>query len=279
MKKFNFMVMLFISAITYAQTFSIYTENSNIGAGVNSLRFSNGSGFALTEPGTGAYEGTKNLLLTYNGTSTYFHAIMFPRNPANTSDAVIDISAYSYYNLAIKTASPHPFYIRLRGNNVIAKVLINPASNSYNFTNDNQWHFMSIPLSAFIPESSSFSLSNVSEIFVLRSENAISTVVGSSNDFQFDNIYLSTSSALSVMSGEKNKPLSVFPNPASSKITVTSDHNMAKISIYDTTGKRAITKESGEKTSQIDISKLSIGTYIISVEYNGKVTSSKFIKK
>ncbi|UQB69058.1 T9SS type A sorting domain-containing protein [Epilithonimonas zeae] len=273
------MVMLFVSALTYAQTFSIYTENSNIGAGINSLRFSNGSGFTLTEPGTGAYEGAKNFLLTYNGTSTYFHAIMFPRNAANTSDAVIDISAYSYYNLAIKTASPHPFYIRLRGNNVIAKVLINPASNNYNFTNDNEWHIMSIPLSAFIPESSSFSLSNVSEIFVLRSENAISTVVGSSNNFQVDNVYLSTSSALSVMSGEKNKPLSIFPNPASSKITVTSDQTIDKISIYDTTGKRAISKESGEKISQIDISKLSTGTYIISVESNGRVNSSKFIKK
>jgi len=279
MKKINLMVMLFISAISYAQTFSIYTENSSIGAGVNSLRFSNGSGFALSEPGTGAYEGTKNLLLTYNGTSSYFHAIMFPRNAANTSDVVLDLSAYSYYNLAIKTASPHPFYIRIRGNNVTAKVLINPSSNSYNFTNDNQWHFMSIPLSAFIPESSSFSLSTISEIFVLRSENAISTVVGSSNNFQVDNIYLSTSNVLSVMAGEKNKSLSLFPNPASSKITITSDQNMDKISIYDATGKRAISKQSGEKTSQIDISKLSKGTYMISVESKGRINSLKFIKK
>ncbi len=265
--------------MTYAQTFSIYTENSNIGAGVNSLRFSNGSGFALTEPGTATYEGTKSLLFTYNGTSSYFHAIMFPRNAANTSDVVLDLSAYSYYNLAIKTASPHPFYIRIRGNNVTAKVLINPASNSYNFTNDNQWHFMSIPFSAFIPESSSFSLSTISEIFVLRSENAISTVVGSSNNFQVDNIYVSTSSVLSVMSGEKKTALGIFPNPASSKITVVADQNMDKIIIYDTAGQRTISKESGEKTSQIDISKLSIGTYIISVESNGKITSSKFIKK
>lgn len=279
MKKINLLVMLFISAVTYAQTFSIYTENSNIGAGVNSLRFSNGSGFTLSEPGTTTYEGTKNLLLTYNGTSSYFHAIMFPRNAANTSDVVLDLSAYSYYNLAIKTSSPHPFYIRIRGNNVTAKVLINPSSNNYNFTNDNQWHFMSIPLSAFIPESSSFSLSNVSEIFVLRSENTISTVVGSSNNFQVDNIYLSATSALSVMSVEKNKALTIFPNPASSKIIVASDQNMDKISIYDSTGKRAIVKDSGEKTSQIDISKLSKGTYIISVESRAKITSSKFIKK
>ncbi|WDF45954.1 T9SS type A sorting domain-containing protein [Chryseobacterium sp. KACC 21268] len=279
MKKINLLIMLFISAVTYAQTFSIYTENPNIGAGVNSLRFSNGSGFALSEPGTATYEGNKNLLLTYNGTSSYFHAIMFPRNAANTSDVVLDLSAYSYYNLAIKTSSPHPFYIRIRGNNVTAKVLINPSSNNYNFTNDNQWHFMSIPLSAFIPESSSFSLSNVSEIFVLRSENTISTVVGSSNNFQVDNIYLSATSALSVMSGEKNKPLSIFPNPASSKITITSDQNMDKISVYDSTGKRAIVTDSGEKTSQIDISKLSKGTHFISVESKGKITTSKFIKK
>lgn len=279
MKKINLLVMLFISAVTYAQTFSIYTENPNIGAGVNSLRFSNGSGFTLSEPGTATYEGTKNLLLTYNGTSSYFHAIMFPRNAANTSDVVLDLSAYSYYNLAIKTASPHPFYIRIRGNNVIAKVLIDPSSNSYNFINDDQWHLMSIPLSAFIPESSSFSLSNISEIFVLRSENAISTVVGSSNNFQVDNIYLSATSALSVMSAERNRSLSIFPNPASSKITITSDQNMDQISIYDSTGKRAIVKDSDEKTSQIDISKLSKGTYIISVESKGKITTSKFIKK
>lgn len=278
MRKTIFIVFLLLSAINYAQTFAIYTEDPSIGAGVNSLRFSNGQGFSSSEPVTAPYEGTKNYLFSYNGTSSYFHAILFPRNTNNTADTTIDLSTYAYYNLAIKTSSPHPFYIRIRGNNVIAKVLINPAANSYNFTNDNQWHFMSIPLSAFVPESSSFSLATISEIFVLRSENSITTVAGVSNDFQVDNIYASASQILAVSEKEKIG-FSIYPNPSSSKITVGSDNTIQNISVYNTAGQKVIALKSDDKKTTFDISHLSIGTYMIKIESNGKISTSKFIKK
>src|SRR5690606_28420182 len=92
---------LFLCTLGYVQaqdTYAIYTENPNIEPGINSLRFVNGQGFSLTEPTSATYEGAENYLFSFNGTSSYFHAIMIPRNSTNTDDMAVDISAYSYYN-------------------------------------------------------------------------------------------------------------------------------------------------------------------------------------
>ncbi len=278
MKKSIYFLFLLLSAIGNAQTFGIYTENTNITSGVNSLRFSNGQGFSASEPTTAPYEGAKNYQFSYNGTSGYFHAILFPRNAANTADTTVDLSAFSYYNVSIKTSSPHPFYIRIRGNNVIAKVLINPASNSYSFTNDNLWHPMSIPISAFVPESSAFSLAVISEIFVLRSENSIPTVAGASNDFQVDNIYASANQVLAIKE-EMKTSFKIYPNPSSSEITVTSEKVINSISIQNAAGQEVIILKPKENKSTFDISRLNNGLYIIAVESDQKIVTSKFIKK
>lgn len=278
MKKITFITLLLFSMIARAQeTFAIYTEDTTIGAGVNSLRFSNGQGFAISEPTTAPYEGTKNYLFTFNGTSSYFHAIMFPRNAANTSDASVSLIPYSFYNLSIKTASTIPFYIRMRGNNVTAKVLIDPTANSYGFANDNQWHFLSIPIADFIPESSSFNLGNISEIFVLRSNTSGSTA-GLDNSFEIDNIYASVEE---VLNRKENKFLDfkMFPNPAENSLTFNASETIDKISIYSLLGQKVLEIIPKNSTVTADISTLQSGMYLVTIESLGKLTSTKLIKK
>ncbi len=191
MKRITLLTICLISFITNAQTYAIYTQDASIGTGVNSLRFQNGQGFTATQPTTAPYEGSKNYLLTYDGTSTYFFAQFLPRNVANTADTSVDLSAYSYYNIAVKTSCPNPFYIRMKGNGITTKVLIDPLSNSYGFKNDNQWYFMSIPFSAFIADPGAFSLTLITEILVIRSYDT-PVITGKTNNFEVDNVFVST---------------------------------------------------------------------------------------
>lgn len=280
MKKITLLAFLMISTFSYCQTsFAIYTENASIGAGNSFLRFSNGQGFtgSGTEVTTAPYEGTKNYELLYNGTSSYVHGIFIARNAGNTGDATVDISAYSYYNIALKTASAAPFYIRIKGNGVTAKVLIDPASNAYGFTNDDKWHFMSIPLSAFVPESAAFSLTTVGEVFVLRS-NAAATLVGTGdNNFDFDNIYVSKTQILGVNSFKSNE-VSMYPNPANNSFKIRATNTIDKIIIYNTLGQKMQELNPNKDSENIDISSYKSGLYLIQVDSDGKSVTSKLIK-
>ena len=278
MKKITLITFLLFSTYLRAQTtFAIYTEDPTIGAGVNSLRFSNGQGFALTESTTAPFEGTKNYLFTFNGTSSYFHGILFPRNAANTADASASLIPYSFYNVSIKTASTTPFYLRMRGNNVTAKVLIDPAANSYGFASDNQWHLLSIPIADFIPESASFNLGNISEIFVLRSNIAASTE-GTPNNFEVDNIYASVERVLDLKE-KKLLGFSMYPNPAASSLTLSATEKIDKILIYNTLGQKIIEVHPKQNTTLLDISTLQSGMYVITLESTEKTFTTKLIKK
>lgn len=278
MKKITLITFLLLSAFLNAQTtFAIYTEDPTIEAGVNSLRFSNGQGFALTEPTTAPYEGTENYLFTFNGTSSYFHGILFPRNAANTADAAVNLVPYSYYNLSLKTASATPFYIRMRGNNITAKVLIDPATNSYGFSNDNEWHLLSIPIVDFIPESDAFSLAAITEIFVLRS-NTTGTTAGSVNDFEVDNIYASVEEVLGLKE-EKLANFSMYPNPASNSISFNSSETIDKIYINSILGQKIMEMSPKASTLSTDISAFQSGVYLVTIEAGGKISTSKLIKR
>jgi len=277
MKKITIITFLLLSAYLEAQTFAIYTEDPTIGAGVNSLRFSNGQGFTLTEPTTAPYEGTKKYLFSFNGTSSYFHAILFPRNPANTADMSVSLADYSYYNVTIKTISAAPFYIRMRGNNITAKVLIDPAANSYGFANDDQWHLLSIPIADFIPESASFSLTSITEIFVLRS-NITGSTAGLPNDFEVDNIYASVDQVLGTKE-EKLVDFNMYPNPAANSLAFNSSETIDKIYIHSMLGQKMLEVSPKNTSLATDISTLQSGVYLVTVEMQGKTSTTKLIKK
>lgn len=278
MKKITLFAFLMISTFSFCQTsYTIYTEDASIGAGNKFLRFSNGQGFSSSEVTAAPSEGTKNYKLSYNGTSTYLHAIFIARNGTDTGDASIDISGYSYYNIAIKTVSAAQFFIRVRGSGVTAKVLINPASNGYGFTNDGNWHFMSIPYADFVPDSAAFSFASVSEAFVLRSNDVVPIVVGPTHNFEIDNIYVSTTQILGVNHFKSNE-VSMYPNPANNSFKIRATNTIDKIIIYNTLGQKMQELNPNKTSENIDISSFKSGLYLIQVDSEGKSVTSKLIK-
>lgn len=76
---------------------------------------------------------------------------------------------------------------------------------------------------------------------------------------------------------QKAEELTIYPNPSSDLITVTSKDDIKKVTVIALDGKIVLTADNSEK---IDVSKLSKGVYILQGELkNGTVISKKIIKK
>ena len=70
----------------------------------------------------------------------------------------------------------------------------------------------------------------------------------------------------------------IFPNPASSILTIEGGEEFENVSVFDQSGKRVIqTKMNGSRT--LDISELRSGIYIVTLEGNNKRHVSKLIKE
>lgn len=75
----------------------------------------------------------------------------------------------------------------------------------------------------------------------------------------------------------KAEEFTIYPNPSSDLITVTSKDDIKKVTVIALDGKIVLTADNSEK---IDVSKLSKGVYILQGELkNGTVISKKIIKK
>ena len=69
----------------------------------------------------------------------------------------------------------------------------------------------------------------------------------------------------------ENTDTRVFPNPATNQLTITSDIEISRVSIYDLFGKKMYDKPHQEMA--VDVSSLAGGTYIVRVE---KTTGFEF---
>lgn len=269
MKKITFIIALLTSFWSHSQTYAFYTEDATISAG-NGVPtfFNNVNGFSETTSDV-PYEGTNARKFVFDNTSSWFMGQILH---SNSTYGAQDLSSYSYYNIALKTTSTSSFYIRMKGNNVTAKILFTSGSDPYGFLRDGEWHFMSIPVVDFIPESGDFSLSSVTELFVLRSDGTIDTV---NNDFEIDDFYMSSSEVLSINDIEPTSIGLVFSSNGNN-ISITSKNAIDFITIYNIVGQKLLSSKVSEN---LNISSLKSGLYIINASINGKNITSKFIKE
>lgn len=71
---------------------------------------------------------------------------------------------------------------------------------------------------------------------------------------------------------------SFFPNPANDVLNLKSVENLGTVIIYDLLGQQVIESRANGTDSQLDISSLSTGIYILKVQANGKTGSYKLVK-
>jgi hypothetical protein len=71
---------------------------------------------------------------------------------------------------------------------------------------------------------------------------------------------------------------SFYPNPSENNILLTAQENIEFVKIYNMIGQEIVTKKIDSLNSEIDISNLSTGTYLMKVSINGTIGTYKMIK-
>ena len=74
-------------------------------------------------------------------------------------------------------------------------------------------------------------------------------------------------------------PLIFFPNPVSNELNISNIREKAAISIYDLNGRQLLSRTSGINDVKIDVSQLKKGVYIIKVNDDHSIRTSKMIKQ
>ncbi len=87
-----------------------------------------------------------------------------------------------------------------------------------------------------------------------------------------------------IMDGKKssnidpaNLSLSIYPNPASDKLNITSATNMNRVWLLNQLGKTVLETTVNSNQTQLDVSGLSSGIYIVKIETEGSMTTHKVI--
>ncbi|MEZ4779611.1 MAG: T9SS type A sorting domain-containing protein [Flavobacteriaceae bacterium] len=70
-----------------------------------------------------------------------------------------------------------------------------------------------------------------------------------------------------------------YPNPANDRLNLTSVEMIESVALYNILGQKVIDLDVNATNSQIDVSKLSVGAYIMKVSSNGQTGTYKVIKK
>ncbi len=72
---------------------------------------------------------------------------------------------------------------------------------------------------------------------------------------------------------------SFYPNPTNGVLNLTSADNIEKVTLYNVLGQMVITERVNATSSQVDVSKLSTGTYLMKVVVNGKTGTYRVLRQ
>ena len=70
-----------------------------------------------------------------------------------------------------------------------------------------------------------------------------------------------------------------YPNPASETLNLNAQDNIERVAIYNLLGQEVLSREVGGTNTQLNVSALSTGAYLMKVTVNGQVGTYKVIKR
>jgi len=132
------------------------------------------------------------------------------------------------------------------------------------------WGILSIPFTDFTDITAGISFNDIGQIVL--------SATGATNPVYIDNIYFSKSSVLNTENFTLAK-VSLYPNPTTNFINISSENNIQKASIYNILGKVVETIYINEKSKRINVSNLSSGIYLIRYTMDNATGTAKFIKE
>jgi hypothetical protein len=274
---FSLALTMFSTIMVNAQTIGVYTENTEI---VPSASVITVGQYQLTaEEVTDAenvYEGSAS---TFISNSTFTAGKIYWTVPTGE---FIDLTSYietGYLNFAIKTTSVVPFVVEFKSGGANARMIFDETSDLvYGLARDGKWHFINIPLkdyAALETLPATWNWATVNEPFTLRMH-----VDPAGQDFSMyvDHIFISMSlpaKPTSIYANSKSELLS-FPNPVENMLNFSSN-DWSSGEIYNITGQKVLSFSNNSRS--LDVSGLSKGVYILSLNSGDKVYRQKFSKR
>ena len=117
---------------------------------------------------------------------------------------------------------------------------------------------------------------NAQNRLVIIPDNGVLGDGSANSTFYFDDIENS-----SVLSVDKNIILNVsmYPNPTTSRLTISAPNTIKSAAIYTILGKQVMSLEINKNSESIDVSNLATGMYLIKYSIDNAVGTAKFIKQ
>ena len=109
---------------------------------------------------------------------------------------------------------------------------------------------------------------------------AFSDTSGVDNDLFIDNFQI-TASSLSDTAGVEDESLvtlNMYPNPAIDVLNISSQSTINTVEIFNVLGQKVITMQVEDTSTEINVSNLNAGIYLIKYEINNSTSTKKFVK-
>ncbi|QTE22474.1 T9SS type A sorting domain-containing protein [Polaribacter cellanae] len=181
---------------------------------------------------------------------------------------------------AMDFATNDTFTMKVYSPRVGAKVLVkveNSGDSGINFekevltTKANAWETLTFDYSA-IDKTKSY------DKFVTIFDNGTMGDGSANFTFYIDDITLLNSATASIKDNTLAN-VSLYPNPATSFVTISAENTIEKLSVFNILGKVVKTISVNNTSKNIDVSDLNSGIYLIKFTVNNSVGTAKFIKR
>lgn len=97
--------------------------------------------------------------------------------------------------------------------------------------------------------------------------------------FYLDNLYFYNESTTGINAIEKSTNISIYPNPASEKLTITAQSAISEILVRNLVGQTVVKTMANGLEQSVDLTAIEAGNYVLTVKFdNGQQTTRKFIK-
>lgn len=271
MKNIYSLLLLALTNFTIAQT-TIFTENFGAGTGSTNTLVSAYTGFQNPSPIT--YTGNSDIRTTftstgYTGASGAGCLFIGATTAATAPEKFLTISgiktseykdmslSFGHYNGVASTSFVPKVEISTDGSTWVA------LSYARVSTNASVWEY--VTASGTIP---------ATENLRIRFTNTVDSAVG----YRIDDIKLIGTKEDLGVNNDNKKSFNIYPTVVSNGIIciTSANHQTKNVKIYDSSAKLVISRGTQK---EINVSQLPKGTYIMNVEENGVVESTKFIVK
>lgn len=225
--------------------------------------------------GTGGFGGTKPILVKYNSDGTLDNT--FGTNGIVVLDVMFNGND-NFYSVKVQSnnkilgigssAYPYPYM----------KTFLNISRLLENGTLDNTFGNNGI----FLTDNNTSQLNNGWKIEIQNDTKIIALGSTSTGESTFKNTLICRfdfENSLNINQNSSENDLVIYPNPTINKVYLKGVNSINNVEIYNILGQsfNVLKREISNNESEIDISKLSQGTYIFKIEIDSKISVKKII--